>query len=87
MLKKNNHMHKIVFTWFNNLLTSMVLQRFHYYQGKKIQNAAVQFFFFLSKTTPRNPNHQNNDFYILYTGFTMDYKMSQQIFPTQIKYN
>ena len=66
MLKKNNHMHKIVFTWFNNLLTSMELQRFHYYQGKKIQSAAVQFFFFLSKTTPRNPNHQNNDF-ISYT--------------------
>ena len=29
------------------------------------------FFFSLKKTTTRNPNHQNNDFYILRTGFTV----------------
>ena len=35
--------HKTVFTWFNNLPTSMELQGFHYSQGK-IQSAVVQFF-------------------------------------------
>ena len=44
--KKNNHMHKTIFTWFGNLPTSTELQEFHYYQGK-IQSAAVQFFFSL----------------------------------------
>ena len=41
-------MHKIVFTWFGNLPTSMELQGFHYYQ-RKIQSAATVFFS-LSKT-------------------------------------
>jgi len=36
-------MHKTVFMWFNNLLTSTELQRFYYYQGKKIQSAATVF--------------------------------------------
>ena len=31
-------------------------------------------FFLSQKTTTRNPNHQNNGFYILCTGFTMGYK-------------
>jgi len=46
--EKINYTHKTVFTWFGNLLASTELHRFHYYQGK-IQNAAVQFFFFLTK--------------------------------------
>ena len=66
MPKKNKHMHKTIFTWFGNLLMSTELQGFYYYQGK-IQRAAVPFFS-LSKTTSRNPNHQNNGFYILRTG-------------------
>ena len=28
--KENNHTHKIIFTWFGNLLTSTELQGFHY---------------------------------------------------------
>ena len=32
--KKNNHVHKTVFTWFDNLPTSTKLQGYHYYQGK-----------------------------------------------------
>ena len=46
---------------------------------EKIQSVAVQFFFFFFnlKTTTKNPNHQSNVFYILRTGFTMDYKMGQ----------
>ena len=32
--KKNNHMHKTVFTWFGNLPTSTELQGFHYYKRK-----------------------------------------------------
>ena len=66
---KNNHTHKIVFTWFGNLSTSTELQGFHYYQGKKIQSAVVQFFLSLSKTTTTNPNHQSCVFYILRMGF------------------
>ena len=29
--KKNNHTHKTVFTWFDNLPTSTELQGYHYY--------------------------------------------------------
>ena len=32
--KKNNYMHKTIFTWFGNLPTSTELQGFYYYQGK-----------------------------------------------------
>ena len=32
--EKNNHTHKIVFTWFGNFPTSTELQRFHYYQER-----------------------------------------------------
>jgi len=39
-----------------------------------------QYSFSLSKTTSRNPNHQNKGFYILCTGFTMGYKKGQKIF-------
>ena len=66
--------------WFGNLLTSMDLQEFHYYQKKKIQTAAIQFFS-LSKTTSKNHNRQNKGFYILCTGFTMGYKNGQKNFP------
>ena len=44
---------------------------------KKNTSIAVQFFFFfpLSKTiTRKNPNYQNNGFYILHTRFIMGYK-------------
>ena len=66
-LKKNNHLHKIVFTWFGNLPTSMELQRFHYYQ-RKIQSAATVFFS-LSKTRQQQQTLIiKNGFYILCTG-------------------
>ena len=68
----NNHTHQIVFTWFGNLPTSTKLQRFHYYQ-REIQNTAVQFFS-LKKKIKKNPNHQNNGFYILRTEFTVAYR-------------
>ena len=42
MSKKNNHMHKTVFTRFDNLPTFTELQGFHYYQGK-VQSAATVF--------------------------------------------
>ena len=51
-LKKNNHMHKTIFTWFGNLPTSTKLQGFYYYQGK-IQSAATMFFS-LSRNTTNN---------------------------------
>ena len=35
--KENNHTHKTIFTWFDNLLTSTELQEFHYYQGKNTE--------------------------------------------------
>ena len=79
--QKNNHTHKIVFTWFGNLPTSTELQKFHYYK-RKLQCAVTVFFF--SKTTKRqNPNHKKkkkNGFYILRTGFTMGYKNGPKIF-------
>ena len=59
--KKNNHTHKIIFTWFGNLPTSTELQEFHYYQGK-IQSVKIQFFRLSKKLKPRNPNHQKNGF-------------------------
>ena len=65
--------------YFGNLPTFTELQGFHYYQGKKIQSVAVQFFSLL-KTTSKNPNHQNSGFYILRTGFTMGYKTDQKFF-------
>ena len=34
MPKKNNHMHKTVFTWFDNLPTSTELKGYHYYKGR-----------------------------------------------------
>ena len=43
--KKNNHTHKIIFTWFNNLPTSTELQRFHYYQGKNTKCGHTVFLF------------------------------------------
>ena len=52
-------MHKIIFTWFGNLPTSMELQGLHYYQGK-IQKCDYNFSS-LSKntaTTQQNPNHK-----------------------------
>jgi len=81
--KKNNCTHKKIFTWFGNFPASTGLQGFHYYQGK-IKSVAVQFFT-LSKTTTRNPNHQNNSIYILCTGLTMGYKMGQNFFKSPIK--
>ena len=80
MSKKNNHTHKTIFTWFDNLLTSTELQGFHYYHGK-IQSVAVQYFS-LSRTTTttENPNHQNCFFYILHIGYTMGYKTCQIFF-------
>ena len=68
-------MHKILFTWFDNLPTSRKLQGFHYYQEKyKVRQYS---FSLAQKIITRNPNHQNNVFYILRTRFTMDYKMGQ----------
>ena len=71
-------MHKILFTWFDNLPTSTKLQGFHYYQEKyKVRQYS---FSLTQKIITRNPNHQNNVFYILRTRFTMDYKTGQKIF-------
>ena len=83
MQKKNNHTHKTVFTWFDNLLTFIELQEFYYYQGK-IQVRQYSFFL-LSKTISRNPNFQNNGFYILRIEFTMGYKTGQIFFPKGFK--
>ena len=59
--------HKTIFTWFDNLSIYTELQGF-YYSQRKIQSAAVQFFFFLSlkndiktlvsKTTVLYPTHK-----------------------------
>ena len=49
--KKKIITHKTVFIWFANLPTFTELQRFHYSQGKKIQDAIVQFS--LSNTTSK----------------------------------
>ena len=49
---------------------------------KKIQSAAIQFFY--SKTTTTNPNHKNCVFYILCTRFTMGYKTGQKNYPGDI---
>ena len=43
MLKKNNHTHKIIFTWFGNMPTSTELQGFHYYQGKRNTRCGYSF--------------------------------------------
>ena len=51
--KKNNHMHKTVFTWFGNLPTSTELQGFHYYK-RKLQ-CAVTVFFFLKNNNKTKP--------------------------------
>ena len=51
--KKNNHMHKKVFTWFSDLPTSTELQGFHYYK-RKLQ-CAVTVFFFLKKNKMTKP--------------------------------
>ena len=42
-------------------------------------------FFLLSKTISRNPNFQNNGFYILRIEFTMGYKTGQIFFPKGLK--
>ena len=42
-MRKKKQSHKIIFTWFGNLPTSMKLQGFNYSQ-EKIQDVAVQFF-------------------------------------------
>ena len=51
--KKNNHMHKTVFTRFGNLPTSTELQGFHYHK-RKLQ-CAVTVFFFLKKNKMTKP--------------------------------
>ena len=51
--RKNNHMHKTIFTWFGNLPTSMELQGFHYYQGK-IQSITCGYNISLSPTRQEN---------------------------------
>ena len=57
-VKKSNHTHKTIFTWFGNLLTSMELQGFHYYQ-EKIQKCGYSFSSHTKNTTtPKNPNNQ-----------------------------
>ena len=52
--KKNNHTHKTVFMWFGNLPTSMKLQRFYYYQGRRKYKMWLQLFFTI-KTQQPNP--------------------------------
>ena len=54
-LKKNNHTHKTIFTWFGNLPTSTEQQGFHYYQERiqrtKLRLQSFFLFFFLIKNT------------------------------------
>ena len=73
-------MHKTIFMWFGNLPTSMKLQGFHYYQGKKIQSAATMFQS-LKRRQQQQQQQQTlitkNSFYILHIGFTMGYKMGR----------
>ena len=45
--KENNHTHKTVFTWFNNLPMSTKLQGYHYYQGR-IQSTTCGYNIFFS---------------------------------------
>ena len=69
--KKNNHMHKTIFTWFGNLPTSTKLQRFYYYQEK---NTKCSYSVSVSQnmtTTTNKTLITKNSFYILRTGFTM----------------
>ena len=47
-VKEKIIIHKTIFTWFGNLPTITELQGFHYSQ-RKIQSAAIQFFFFSLK--------------------------------------
>ena len=47
-INENNHTHKTIFTWFGNLPTSMELQGFNYYQGKKYK-VWLRCFFSLKK--------------------------------------
>ena len=48
---------------------------------EKNTSVVVQFVFSLKNYIKKNPNHQNNSFYILRTGFTMGYKTGQKFFP------
>ena len=61
MPKKNNHTHKIVFAWFDNVPTSTELQGYHYYQ-ERMQSTFVGYnISSLSKTQP--PHHTKNPNY------------------------
>ena len=57
------------------------LQGFHYFQEKNTECSST---IFLSKKRYQNPNLQSNRFYILRTGYTMDYKNGPKIFPGAI---
>ena len=54
--KKNNHMHKTVFTWFGNLPMSTKLQEFPII--KENYNVRLQCFSFSKTTRRQNPNHK-----------------------------
>ena len=62
--KENNHTHKTIFTWFDNLPTSTKLQGFHYYQ-ERMQSAVTIF----SLTQTWQSHHHKT--LITKVGFTM----------------
>ena len=74
--KKNNHTQDSIyvvrqFTYVHGVA------RISLFLGKNIDCDST---IFLSQKRRQNPNFQNNSFYNLRTGFTMDYKMSQNFF-------
>jgi len=54
-------MYKTIFTWFDNLPTSMELKEFHCYQ-EKIQSVATVFLV-SQELQQHNPNHQKRFLY------------------------
>ena len=64
-VKKKIIIHKTIFTLFGNLPMVTELQGFHYFQ-RKIQSAAIQFFFSLKNNIKKNSNLQKQQFFISY---------------------
>ena len=80
MSKKNNHKQDSIY----------VVWQFAYIHGVAGislflgKNTECSSTIFLSKKRHQNPNLQSNRFYILRTGFTMDYKNGPKFFPRAI---
>ena len=57
-MRQRKQSQKTIFTWFSNLPTSLELQGFHYFLGKKKKSKMQLYNFFLSKEQHQNPNLQ-----------------------------